>query len=96
MKKYLSLAVCLTTLLCAVITSGCAQSKVIDGVEYDTHGLFNKDEKRNPNIQYELSWGNIILGVVLFETIVAPIYFYGFSMWEPVGKKTEIVEQVVK
>lgn len=90
------MAVCLTALLCAIITNGCAQSKVIDGVEYDTHGLFNKDDKKNPNIQYELCWGNIIWGAVLCETIIAPIYFYGFSMWEPVGKKTEIVGHVVK
>ena len=82
-------------LLC-VSLAGCGSTKVIDGVEYDTHGLFNKDEKKNQNIQYELVWGNIIWGAILCETVVAPIYFYGFSMWEPVGKKTGVVGQVVK
>jgi len=89
------LAICLIFLLC-VSLAGCGNTKVIDGVEYDTYGLFDKDEKKNPNIQYELVWGNIIWGAILCETIVAPIYFYGFSMWEPVGKKTGVVGQVVK
>lgn len=73
---------------------GCARTKVIEGVEYDTYGLLNKDEKQSPNIQYELVWGNIIWGAILCETVVAPIYFFGFSIWEPVGKKSDIKGQV--
>lgn len=74
-------------LLLAVWLTGCGSNKYIDGVDYETHGLFNKEESKNPDIQYKLVWGNIIWGALLCETIVAPIYFYGFSMWEPVRKK---------
>jgi len=70
-----------------VAVSGCGDTKIIAGVEYDTYGLINKDEVRNPEIQYETIWGNVILGVILIETIIAPIYFFGFSLFEPVGKK---------
>ena len=71
---------------------GCADMKTLDGVVYDTCGLFNQDEKKNPDIQYEIVWGNVIWGALLCETIIAPIYFYGFSMWEPVGKKDNLIK----
>ena len=67
--------------------SGCGDVKTIDGLTYDTYGLINESEKRNPDIEYELIIGNIVWSCILVETIVAPIYFIGFSMYEPVGKK---------
>lgn len=66
--------------------SGCGQTKIIDNVEYDTYELLNSDDKRNPDIEYEIVWGNVFWGVVLVETIIAPIYFFGFHLFEPVGK----------
>ena len=65
---------------------GCGNTKVIDGVEYDTYGLFNEGDKMNPDIKYSIIKGNVIWSVILCETIVAPIYFIGFSMYEPVRK----------
>ncbi len=91
MKKIIAIIIILVFLASFL---GCADTKIIDGVEYDTYGLLNEDEKRNPDIQYEIVWGNIIWGVIFFETIVAPIYFFGFSMWEPVGKKTLIKGEI--
>lgn len=75
--------------------TGCAENKRIGDVEYETYGLANQAEKQNPEIQYDISWGNFIWGIVLIETIVAPIYFFGFSLYEPVGKKPEIKGQAV-
>lgn len=83
----------------ALIIVGCGQPKMIDGVEYKTVGLAemygpNKivGSDYRENIQYEVCWGNVILGAVLCETIIAPIYFYGFSMYNPVGKVTKEVQ----
>lgn len=81
MKK---LNVCV--LLLAFFISACAENKTIDGIEYKTKGLFDQDEK-DPNIKYELAWGNIVWSVILSETIIMPVYFIGFSIYEPVGKK---------
>jgi hypothetical protein len=67
-------------------TAGCGDTKRIDGITYDTYGLINKDEKRNPDIKYRLIIGNVVWSVILVETIVAPLYFIGFSMYEPVRK----------
>jgi hypothetical protein len=91
MKKKIAIIVLVVV---SLAFSGCANTKVIDGVEYDTYGLLNKDEKKNEKIQYELVWGNIVWGAILFSSVVAPVYFYGFSMCEPVGKKGEVVGQV--
>jgi len=65
---------------------GCGDRKTIDGVTYGTYGLLNEGSKRNENIEYEVIWGNVVWSVILIETIVAPIYFLGFSLFEPVGK----------
>ena len=70
-----------------VFTSACADTKVINGTKYDTYGLLNEDENKNPDIEYRLVWGNIVWGALLIETIAAPFYFFGFSIYEPVGPK---------
>ncbi len=71
---------------------GCGQSKVINGIERKPVGLATKYVPRNlfkstysDSIQYEPCWGNIIWGIVLCETVIAPIYFFGFSMFNPVS-----------
>lgn len=82
MKKILSIVMILI-ILCSF--SACGSTKEIDGVTYGTYGLINRSEMRNPNIQYGLIVGNVVWSVILCETILAPIYFIGFSMYEPRG-----------
>ena len=88
-KKTLTLLVIFVLLLTA-----CGKSKVIDGREYETVGLINillNDDSylqvKDQRIQYEVIWGNVIWGAILCETVIAPIYFFGFSMFQPVGKR---------
>ena len=66
---------------------GCGDSKIINNKTYETYGLINKDNVYNPNIKYKPIWGNIILGILLVETVIAPLYFWGFSSFEPIGIK---------
>lgn len=84
----------LVALLVISILSACGSDKVINGKKYETIGLVNilvNDssiiQPKNPNIQYEIIWGNVIWGAILFGTVIGPIYFFGFSMFEPVGQK---------
>ena len=65
-----------------VVTTGCGDDKEINGVKYGTYGLWNEDQMKNPEIQYETIIGNIVWGIILCETIVAPIYFFGFSLYD--------------
>jgi hypothetical protein len=71
----------------ALATAGCSSSKVIDGKEYKPYGLLNEDDRKDPSVKYEPCWVNIVWGAILVESIVGPIYFFGFDMFEPVGKK---------
>lgn len=92
------LSVRFIVLLCVflIFLAGCGNTKVINGIKYDTYGLINTDAKKNPNIEYEIIWGNMIWGCILAETVIAPVYFFGFSLFEPVGPKLPIKGQVQK
>ncbi len=83
MKKILAILLILATLLI-----GCADAKVSSTGEYcSTYGFMNESQKKCDSMYYELSTGNVIWGVILFETVFAPIYFFGFSIYEPVANK---------
>lgn len=72
----------------SVLLSGClASEKKIDGITYGTYGFVNADEMRNPNIQYEMSGWSLLWSFIFVETIVAPVYFIGWDLYQPVGKK---------
>ncbi len=68
--------------------SGCGEIKTIQGKTYDTYGLFNESSNKNPNIEYRVIAGNVIWSIILIETIIFPIYFIGFSLFEPVYIKS--------
>ena len=82
MKKFIGV---LTAL--ALSLSACAESKNIDGKTYEPYGLVNESTKKNDKVCYETVVGNVFWSIVLIETIVMPIYFFGFSINEPVKMK---------
>uniref|UniRef100_A0A6M3IW49 Lipoprotein n=1 Tax=viral metagenome TaxID=1070528 RepID=A0A6M3IW49_9ZZZZ len=84
-RKFISV---MLTVILVFGMMACGSTKVIEGVEYDTYGLINKNDNRNPDVKYKIIIGNIVWSIILVETIAAPIYFLGFSIYEPVRKKT--------
>lgn len=84
MKRSLIAAVLASALL---LTACGADNKVINGVEYGTYGLVNESEMKNPKIQYEISGWSIFWSVVFCETIVVPIYFIGWDLYQPIAAK---------
>lgn len=82
--------------MCCLLLGGCDNTKRIDGVEYDVFGLANMDDKKNPNIDYEVSTGSVVIAVLFCETVIIPVYVLAFDLWEPVGKKSGIVGQVIR
>lgn len=86
-KRYRAIALLTAA---ALLLSACAQPMTICGVEYGPYGLLNADDKKNPDLEYEVLWGNVFFGAVFAETIIAPIYFFGFSLFQPVGPKSKI------
>lgn len=81
MKKII-MALIATSLLVA-----CSNNKTIDGVEYETYGLINKEDEKADSIKYKVCAGNVVWGALTFGTVIGPIYFFGFDLWEPVAKK---------
>jgi hypothetical protein len=79
----------LSVILCAVLCIslfGCAQSKVINGTEYEPKGIVTADEK-DKSIRYKASVGNVVWSVLLSGTIVVPVILCGWYLWEPVSVK---------
>ena len=83
MKKLLVLLI----IMCFL--TACGDSKVIDGKVYDTYGMFNEDEA-SPDIEYRIIKGNVVWSILTVESVLLPIYFIGFSLYEPIGKKGEL------
>lgn len=74
-------------LLVGLLFVSCAEEKTIDGVTYRPYGLLNEDTQKNPNINYEVSGWALFSGIVWVETVIVPVYVFGYNLWEPVGKK---------
>jgi len=89
MKKIISL---ILVLMLALEFSGCASRKNITTTTdnntvtrtYEPYGLLSLNNK-NPNIRYKISVGNVVLSVILCETIVVPVILIGWYAYEPVG-----------
>lgn len=71
-------------------TFGCGNDKTIKGVSYGTYGVFTLGDE-NPKIHYRIITGNVIWSILLIETVVFPVYFIGFSLWEPVDEEINYV-----
>ena len=82
MKKLITSALIATLLL-----SGCGKPLQVANKEYPTYGLFNSNTHQSDNMCYEVSVGNVIWSIILVETLVAPIYFIGFSIFNPIKPK---------
>lgn len=85
MKKISLISLALAATM--TLTACGAENKVISGVEYGTYGLVNDDEVSNPNIHYEVSGWSVFWSIVLAETVVAPIYFIGWDLYQPIAQK---------
>jgi hypothetical protein len=74
-------------LIMSLLFIGCANNKVIDGINYQPYGLINQDDIKSPKVNYSPCWGNIIWGCVLAETIIVPVCLFGFFLFEPESAK---------
>lgn len=74
-------------LIAAVGLSGCADRKTLEGNTYEPYGIANKDTVASPNVNYQVSAGSVIAGILFSETIIVPIYVVGWDLYEPVCVK---------
>lgn len=71
----------------SLLLSACGQPATIDGKNYPTYGLVNADSQKSADVCYDLSVGNVVWSILLIETVVAPIYFFGFDIYNPISKR---------
>jgi hypothetical protein len=79
-----------TVLLAITLATGCADNRNLNVpgkgmIEVETYGFLNEVNHVEDCVNYELSMGNVIWSVILSETLVMPVYFVGFSLYEPVS-----------
>ena len=78
----------------ALILASCAQEKKINGVTYRPYGLLNANTCKNDSVEYQVSGWALFSGIFFIETIIVPIYDFGFNFWEPVGLKKDYVKGI--
>lgn len=68
----------------SLMVSGCGKDYTDPktGKTYETRGFINGKE---PGVNYEVSTGNVIWSIILSESLAFPVYFIGFSIWNPVS-----------
>lgn len=77
----------LALILIALTLVGCADERQIDDKVYETYGLANQDEIKDPNIVYRADVGSIVCAVIFSETLIVPVYIIGWDLWEPVRRR---------
>ena len=73
--------------LFSLLFMGCADNKTMHGMEFETYGIVNKNEIRDECVKYKVSVGNMVWSVLTLQTLILPIYFVGYSLWEPESYK---------
>lgn len=73
----------------SVLLSGCGHPLYVGDKKYPTYGLFNEDTSKSKYVCYEISVGNLIWSGLLLETLIAPAYFIGWSLFNPVRLKRD-------
>lgn len=83
MKKLIGVFVAL------LLLTSCADSKkfVIEGKEVtvEPYGWANQDAKKVEGVVYQMNAGNVFWDIILFETIIVPIYLTGWQLYEPIA-----------
>lgn len=82
-------------ILCALlICISCADSKVINidnkKVEVKPYGWMNKNSRKIPGVKYDVCCGNVVLSILLSETVIVPVLLTGLELFEPVGYEEDI------
>ncbi len=54
---------------------------------YEPYGWIDFNEKKNPNVEYEIVYGNIVWSVIFSASLLIPVILTGFYLYEPVGPK---------
>ena len=95
LKKIVSIMLIL--MMCFSLTA-CGSDRTlcreVDGKQdcktYLQWGIADSSIHKSVDVEYSVIVGNVIWGIVLVETIVAPVIIFGWYLYEPVAWKKDI------
>jgi len=73
--------------LLALTLSACGEPLQVGDKTYPTYGFLNASTHKSSEVCYEPNMDNVVWAVALAHTIVAPVYFFGWDIMEPVRVK---------
>lgn len=81
-------------LLIGILFTSCADSKTFTDNKGQTftaepYGWANQSEQKYDTVIYDVCVGNVVWDVLLFETVVVPIWLTGWELYEPIRLKTK-------
>ena len=83
----------LITLIFSLLLAGCGEPRYLGPdtarKRYPSYGVFNEASERSNHVCYEMSIGNVMLGLLLFETVVFPVYIVGWVLYDPIRMKRD-------
>ena len=75
----------------SLLLAGCGKPQYLGNSAeqkyYPTYGLFNESSAKSRHACYSISVGNVIWSIILAETIIFPVYFVGWSIYNPTRLK---------
>ena len=84
--------------LAVALATGCADNRKLPQIdkheELPTYGLFDKADEKRECVNYELQWGNIVWSAIFMPSVIIPLYFIGFSIYEPVSVNQECLDNL--
>lgn len=71
-------------ILLLVLLASCGSSiQTRDGKIVECYGLMDQHKVKVDGIRYDTSIANVIWGVILVETIVVPVWLFGYKLYCP-------------
>lgn len=74
-------------IMAVVLLTSCAEKKEIKGITYQPYGLLNEQSIKVDSVCYQMNIGSAAWGALLIETVIVPIYAFGYDLYEPISLK---------
>ena len=88
MRKTLTAMVVILALVIATTSCGGALKPVNPMNAYPSYGIFDDDTNKSKNVCYKMSPMSVVLSIIFIETVIIPVYFVGWDLWDPFRMKT--------
>lgn len=71
----------------SLLLASCSTYVAPEARPYQSYGPFNEGTYKSEKVCYEVSGWSVFWGIILIETLIGPIYFFGYDLYNPVRLK---------